>query len=43
MFLRGRVSPASENRRIHTMGSVADKIAKKIISSGVSKAFDPAS
>ena len=43
VFLSGRVSHAIENGRMRAMGSVADKIAKKIISSGVSKAFDPAS
>ena len=43
MFLRGRVNPTSENYRKRTMGSVANKIAKKIISSGGSKVVDLAS
>ena len=43
MFPCGRVNPKSENHRKHTMGSVADKIAKKIISSGGSKVVDLAS
>ena len=38
-----RMSRASDNHRKHTMGSVADKIAKKILSSRGSKVVDPAS
>ena len=37
------MSPTSETYRKRTMGSVADKIAKKIISSGASKVVDLAS
>ena len=43
MFPCGWVSPTSDNHRKHTMGSVADKIAKKIIPSGGSKVVDLAS
>ena len=40
IFPYGRVSPDNEKQRKHTIGSVADRIAKKIASSSGSKVVD---
>ena len=40
MFRCGRVNPTSGNDRKRAMGSVADRIAKKIVSHGGSKVVD---
>ena len=43
MFPCGRLSPTSETCRNHIMSSVADKIARKIVSSRGSRVVDLAS